>query len=91
MKEKRRLEVFWETREITTISFRRGFSAAGFCQSCNAETRHLTVLEAAAILKISEFAVFRLIQTGQVHSTENADRRLLLCANTLLILAEENL
>ena len=89
MKEKRRLEVCWETHEITTISFKRGFSATVFCQSCNAETLCLTVSEAASVLKFSEFAIFRLVETNQIHSIETAAGFLLVCGNSLSVLARE--
>ena len=83
MKEKRRLEVVWETHEITTISFRRNRSATVYCQSCQTETLYLTVAEAASILKFSEFAIFRLVKTKQIHSTETAAGFLLVCGNSL--------
>ena len=86
MKAKKRLEVFWETHEITTISFRRGFSATIYCQSCNAETLHLSIAEAATILKFSEFAIFRFIEINQIHSIETAAGFLLVCGNSLTAL-----
>jgi len=89
MKEKRRLEVFWETHEITTISFRRNRSATIFCQSCNTETLHLTVAGAALVLRFSEFAIFRLVETNQIHSIETAAGMMLVCGNSLTALARE--
>ena len=86
MKEKKRLEVVWETREITTISFRRNRPATIYCQPCHAETLHLTVSEAAAILRFSEFAIFRLVETNQFHSTETAAGLTLVCGNSLAAL-----
>ena len=83
IKEKKRLEVFWETREITTISFRQNRAAAVFCPSCQTETLHLTVAEAAAVLKFSDLAVFRFIETSRIHSIETAAGRLLVCGNSL--------
>ncbi len=83
MKAKKRLEIVWETREITTISFKRGFPATFFCQSCHAATRHLSVAEAAAAAKISETAVFRLAETGLIHTTETDAGALLICGDSL--------
>jgi hypothetical protein len=85
MKEKKRLEIVWETHEITTISFKRGASAPVLCRTCNAETLHLTVSEAASVLKFSELAVFRRVETNQIHSNETAAGTLLVCGNSLLI------
>ena len=83
MKEKRRLEVVWETREITTISFKRNYSATVFCRSCQTDTLHLTVSEAASILNYSEFAIFRFVETNRIHSIETAAGFLLVCGNSL--------
>ena len=91
MKAKRRLEIFWETHEITTISFIQKRSATIFCPSCRAETLTLTVAEAAAVLKFSEFAVFRLVETNQIHSIETTAGNLLVCGKSLAALAQEKL
>jgi hypothetical protein len=91
MKEKRRLEFFLETHEITTISFRRGFPTTVFCRLCQTETLHLRISQAASVLKFSEFKIFRLVQDGQIHSAENAAGQLLLCGNSLSALAQNSL
>jgi len=85
MKAKKRLEIVWETREITTISFNQNRRATVFCQSCSAETLHLTVSEAASILKFSEFAIFRFVETNQIHSIETGSGSLLICGDSLSI------
>jgi hypothetical protein len=89
MKEKRRLEVVWETREITTISFRRNRSATAYCQTCETETLHLTVAEAASILNVSEFAMFRFVESSRIHSIENAAGIMLVCGASLPVLTKE--
>lgn len=91
MKGKKRLEVVWETREITTISFKRNRSAMVFCRTCEIETLYLTVAEAALILKFSEFAIFRLVETNRIHSIETAAGFTLVCGNSLSALAKEEL
>lgn len=83
MKEKNRLEIFWETHEITTISFKGGFPATFFCQSCQSDAPHLSVTEAAAAANISEAAVFRLAEAGLIHSTETANGSLMICGDSL--------
>lgn len=88
MKEKRRLEVFWETREITTISLKRNLSKTFFCQPCRSDALHLTVSEAALILKFSEIAIFRFVETDQLHSIETVAGIILICGNSLAALDE---
>ena len=85
IKEKKRLEVLWETHEITTIRFGQTQSATSFyCQSCQTETLHLTVREAVSVLKISESTIFRFVETNQIHSIEDAAGFILICGNSLL-------
>ena len=70
IKEKRHVEVYWETHEITKVSFVRNHSATVFCQTCLADTLHLSVSEAASILRLSEFAIFRFAEINQIHTNE---------------------
>ena len=88
MKEKRHLEVLFETHEITTISFKRNHAIAVFCRLCRAKTVHLTVSEAASISNFSETAISRLVETDQIHSIEAASGWLLVCGNSLSALAK---
>jgi hypothetical protein len=82
MKAKKRLEIVWETHEITTISFKETSSSMIFCQSCQLETRHLSIAEVAVIAKISEATVFRLAEAKSIHSTESRDGKLLICVGS---------
>jgi len=91
IKEKKRLEVLWETHEITTIRFKQNQPEMSlYCQSCQTETPHLTVREAASVLKISEFTIFRFVETNQIHSIENAAGFILICGNSLLNKTKNN-
>jgi hypothetical protein len=83
MKEKKRLEIVWETHEITRISFNQNRRATFFCQSCRSDAPHLSVAEAAVAANISEAAVFRLAEAGRIHSTETGNGSLLICAESL--------
>ena len=88
MKEKRRLEVHVETHEITKISFKQNYSTNAFCRSCQSETVHLTVSEAALILNFSDSAIFRLAEARQIHSVETGSGLLLICGNSLTASAQ---
>jgi hypothetical protein len=83
MKAKTRLEIVWETHEITTISFKGTSSSMIFCQLCKLETQHLSIAEVAIIARISEADVFRLAEAGSIHSTERAGGKLLICVNSV--------
>lgn len=89
MKAKKRLEIVWETHEITTISFKGNYSARVFCQSCQSDAPHLTVSEAASVANISEAAVFRLAEAGEIHYLETEAGALLVCRNSFAALEKE--
>jgi hypothetical protein len=83
MKAKKRLEIVWETHEITMISFKETSSSMIFCQSCQRETGHLSLIEVAVIANVAETTVFRLAEAGSIHSTERADGKLLICMDSV--------
>jgi len=88
MKEKRHLEVLLETHEVTTISFKRRISATFYCQTCGSDSLHLSVTEAASILKFSESAIFRFTESKQVHSMETGGV-IRVCGNSLSAFGHE--
>ena len=88
MKEKKRLEITFETHELTIIRFGRN-QKTDFCTVCRAHTPHLSVAESVAILSLSEKAIFRLAENGQIHACETADGLLRLCGNSLVNLAND--
>jgi hypothetical protein len=86
---KRRTEITIETHEVTVIHLSQLQTAMACCKRCQTMLTHFSVLRAAAILGLGETAIFRLIESQQLHGTETADGRLLICANSLLALAKE--
>ena len=85
MKAKKRLEIVWETHEITTISFKGNYSTTVFCQSCQTETLHLTVSETVTLLQTTDREIFRLTETGEIHYLETESGSLLVCRNSLSV------
>ncbi len=83
MKAKKRLEVVWETHEITKISFNQHRRAKAFCQSCESDAPHLSIAEAAALLQTTDREIFRLTEAGEIHYLETETGALLVCRNSL--------
>jgi predicted DNA-binding protein (UPF0251 family) len=81
MKATRRTKIRLETHELKIVRF--GQRESMYCPFCAAETKHLTVAETAEIMEMSEREVFRLVESEQLHSTETAERRLLICAELI--------
>jgi len=84
MKEKKRLEIVWETHEITTISFNQNRRATIFCQSCRSDAPHLSVAEAAALLQTTTREIYRQIESGEMHFIEMLEIKILVCGRFLL-------
>ncbi|MGI8641836.1 MAG: hypothetical protein ACR2MG_18050 [Pyrinomonadaceae bacterium] len=83
MKAKKRLEIVWETHEITRIGFNQDRRTMAFCQSCQSDTLHLSIVAAATVANISETAVFRLAEAGEIHYLETESGSLLICSESL--------
>ena len=89
MKFKRRTEIMIETHETTIIRFGTRQTAAAFCDVCRETLPHFSARRAAVVLRLSEFAVFKLAESGQIHSTENARGELFICGNSITKAAGE--
>ena len=59
------------------------------CGLCEATIPHLRVASAAAALSISETAVFRLAESGDIHSIETPEGLLMLCSSSLAAIGME--
>ena len=88
MEIKRRTEITIETRERTIIRICARQSTEAFCEECRAAQSHLSVRRAAALLRLSEMSIFRLVESRELHSTETAAGALLVCGNSLAALIE---
>ncbi len=78
----KRLKIKLEKHEVKVIRFGRNQKL--FCQNCQTETQHLTVAQTAQVLKLSERVVFRIAESEQIHSTETADGKLMICAESVI-------
>ena len=89
METKRRTEIKIETHETTIIRVRTRQTANAFCELCRERLPHFSVRRAAAVLRLSETAVFKLAESGQIHSTENARGELFICGISITKAADE--
>ena len=89
METKRRTEIVIETHETTIIRFRTRQTATAFCDFCRETLPHFSARRAAAVLRLSEFAVFRLVESGRLHSSENARGELFICGNSITGAADD--
>ena len=71
-----------EARERTTI--RRGArQMIAWCDQCGAEVSMVTPNEAAALAGTEARAIFRGVESGDVHFIETGEGALLICAQSL--------
>ena len=83
------MEILIETHETTIIRVSTRQTAAVFCAICRDTLKHFSMRRAAAVLRLSEAVVFRLAESRQVHSTENARGELFICGNSIATAACE--
>lgn len=76
-------EIKIESHESIVIRLRRSQTLLVFCEECRKEILHLSVSRVAAVLQFSEYAVFRLIESGDFHSTENRAGSLFVCTDSI--------
>lgn len=89
MKLKARIEITKETeREISFRFERRQTDYGAKCGKCGGEL--VSINEAAAIASINWREIVRLIETGEIHSSETASGEIFLCGPSLFNLLETN-
>ncbi len=76
------MEITIETERFLIITPRR-FETRSWCASCGRQVRMVTVDEAARCLCLSSRLIYRWIEDQTLHYTETADRRLLVCLNSM--------
>lgn len=80
--KKTRRKITIETERLLVISRKKG--AEAWCERCKAPRKMLEPRDAAAISGLSARAVFRRVESGQLHFTETPDGALLICLDSLL-------
>lgn len=79
---KRRTEITIETERVLVIS-KRNTSALAWCSACGSQEQMITPEVAAKTISLSTRAVYRLIESDQLHFIETHDNRLWICVNSL--------
>lgn len=78
---KKRTEITIEIDRVRLVNSRK--SPAIWCDPCAALVRMLTVDEAAAVAGESSRAVYRRVETGELHFAETPEGRLFICLNSI--------
>jgi hypothetical protein len=84
MKKPKRITKFTIETERTFIFRCFGDQMTGWCLTCRAEAQIATVQGAAREAGLNELAIYRLLDEGVLHFTEDSDGRVLICLNSLL-------
>jgi hypothetical protein len=69
--------------ERTFIFRSRGSRELAWCLACGSSVEMACVEVAAHQARTSELAIYQLIESGAVHSVEDAEGRLFVCVNSL--------
>ncbi|MBI1763673.1 MAG: helix-turn-helix domain-containing protein [Acidobacteria bacterium] len=89
MNRTRRIEITVERRRLVWPNATP--PAPVFCPSCPAPVVLLTPEEAAALAGVSVRAVYRWVETGQMHYLETSDNQLFVCPSSFPPLIEASL
>jgi len=81
-RKKKTTIVTFESRERTMIHRARQ-SLITWCDQCSAEVLMVTPNEAAFIAGTDARAIFRKVESGQIHFIESANGALLICKRSL--------
>ena len=85
VKGKRKTEISLEIEE--TIVVRTKSILIRWCKGCRKPSRMIAADEAAMMTGLSARGIYRLVDTGEVHFTEDQNRLLFVCVTSLHHLA----
>jgi hypothetical protein len=85
--KKRTTRITLETERVIWLYKRRGLAPV-WCAECGAETRMVSVDEAALLTRISARAIYRWIEAERIHFTGTPDGLLMVCLKSLYELQE---
>ena len=82
MRKREKTEIVVERDQILVIR-RLDNRAPYWCEECTDQTQMVSVDEAAAIVRLTERAIYKQVELGQIHFTETSDGFLLVCLKSL--------
>jgi hypothetical protein len=89
MKTIKTTEIMIERFETRVVRVDRRHVYMELCELCRVRVVHFSISQAAALLGLSETAIFRLAESGQIHSFENVAGSLLICSASLTHIDDE--
>lgn len=83
MDQPKRLRRVTVQTERTFVFRSRGSVRVAWCAECGAEVGMMSVDGAAWEAGVNEMTIYKLVETRALHSSEDAEGRLLVCLNSL--------
>lgn len=77
---KTRTEITFEMDRLIVFNGSRNME---WCTSCSRPVEMLSVDDAAVVARVSSVTIFRWAVAGDLHTSESADGRLLICPSSL--------
>jgi hypothetical protein len=81
VRKKRKTEIHFEIEEAVAIRHRTVLIA--YCQQCRKQSRMIAANEAAVVARLSAREIYRLVEAGHLHYTEDQGGLLYVCADSL--------
>ena len=86
---KKRVTIISVERERVVEIRWRGRARESLCAQCGRKARMLTPDEAAVVAGVNSPGIYRLVETGRLHFTKTSEGLVLVCLNSLGLLANE--
>jgi hypothetical protein len=81
MKKKRKTEIHFEIEEAFAI--RTHTVLIAYCHECRRQSRMIAANEAAFVARLSAREIYRFVETGRLHFTEDRGGLLYVCTDSL--------
>ena len=81
MKKKRKTEIHFEIEEAVAIRHRSALIA--YCRECHRQARMIAANDAAVMARVTARDIYRFVEAGNLHFTEDQGGLLYVCANSL--------
>ena len=85
-KMSRRIDINIESHRLLII--RRGGPIQTWCKKCRSQVLMITPNEAAAMMNISSRIIYRWIEEGKLHFSEDPGQSILICSDSLTKLSQ---